>query len=240
MVLSWIHRQRGYHQMRQLPCHHRGCHRVAHWYTAVIANLPAPAAVIAQPTGTRGCHHAVYRYSHCVITGSTGPQGCHQSSLGPPVPPRALVIIFGNCRYRVGRATTVLCSKASRMIKALDTLNDGLSTQCSYLIRNPAICPWTSSTCAPASTRRKTHESSSPRTISADLWLTDATEGLMTIFVDFLVPSPTLRTLEVFDALDSFRIRRGSNEDALDSLPSVICGPTGDSGLSRAARTWEV
>ena len=42
---------------------------------------------------TSGCHHRTYR----------GVIGHHEAYRSP----RALVITFGNCRYRFGRATTV-------------------------------------------------------------------------------------------------------------------------------------
>jgi hypothetical protein len=42
-----------------------------------------------------------------VITISAGQPSSHQSSLGLPVPTWVLVIIFGSCRCRVGRVSTV-------------------------------------------------------------------------------------------------------------------------------------
>ena len=88
-----------------------------------------------------------------------------------------------------------------------DTLNNGLHAQCSYLIRNPTICPYVEYVCS-TSTHRTTHEMSFPRTISADLLFTDATEDLMTIFVDCLILLPNLRTLEVFSTNRSVSVEK--------------------------------
>ena len=52
--------------------------------------------------------------------------------------------------------------------------------------------------CTLAPNRRITHEAPHCRALSADLWLTDATKDLMTVFVDCLVRLPNLKTLEVF------------------------------------------
>ena len=76
-------------------------HRVVHRYPTVSSrSLPASLP----------CHHQAYRTPCHVITRPTGLQGCHRSSRGLPGSPRALVIIFGNCHYRFGRASTVITS----------------------------------------------------------------------------------------------------------------------------------
>jgi len=77
-----------------------------------------------------------------------------------------------------------------------------------------------SSTRTPMTTRRNTHDVSPCRAISVDLWFTDTTEDLMTIFVDCLVRLPNLRTLDVFSTNRIGLVTKGLQRECA-KFPSI-------------------
>lgn len=94
----------------------------------------------------------------------------------------------------------------------MDPLENGLSAQCSYLIRNPIVGAYVQYVCSHIHPG-EVHEVSFLRALSADLgpWISikEAPKDLTTKFVDCLVRLPNLRVLEIFGASRNNTITNG-------------------------------
>ena len=94
------------------------------------------------------------------------------------------------------------------MLDEMVPLKNGLYDQCSYLAQNPTIGAYVQ--CVHFCIHpNETNEVSPCRALSTDLWFTDTTKDLMTIFVDCLVKLPNLRTLEVFSTNRTGLVTKG-------------------------------